>query len=110
MFPLNHPLNHVHSRLVETEHFIHYKESNFVHLSYTLVFILLGKKRAFSLAEYIMNLMDVNNIMFPFRPVLYCVVKTNHLIHYKGSNYMHLSYTLVFIFCSRISSLIANIH
>ena len=53
------PLNHVHSSLVETEHFIHYKESNFVHLSYTLVFIMLGKEKAFSLAEYITNLMDV---------------------------------------------------
>ena len=53
------PLNPVQSRLVETEHFIHYKESNFVHLSYTLVFIMLGKKKAFSLAEYMMTLMDV---------------------------------------------------
>ena len=53
------PLNPVHSCLVETEHFIRYKESSCVHLSYTLVFIMLGKKKAFSLAEYIMNLMDV---------------------------------------------------
>ena len=53
------PLNPIHSRLVETEHFIHYKGSNYVHLSYTLVFIVLGKKKTFSVAEYIMNLMDV---------------------------------------------------
>ena len=52
------PLNPVHSRLVETEHFIHYKGSNYVHLSYTLIFIMLRKKKAFSVAEYIMNLMD----------------------------------------------------
>ena len=39
--------------------------------------------------------------MFAFHPVLYCVVETDHFIHYKGSNYMHLSYTLVFVFCSK---------
>ena len=53
------PLNPVYSRLIETEHFIHYKVSNCVHLSSTLIFIMLRKKMAFSVAEYIMNLMDV---------------------------------------------------